>query len=161
MMYYASRSDFDKKAQKILKSAMRYKVIASEDEVNVILCSNLSPDSNNCALGTNDAVILGRRKLGSLYFADVYNYSTITSVAYQKGELCLVLGGGQTVELKIAAEPDEFNAFVNYVLAKNQPAAPTAAVSSADEIKKYKELLDMGAITEDEFNAKKKELLGL
>ena len=33
--------------------------------------------------------------------------------------------------------------------------------SVADELKKFKELLDMGIITEDEFNAKKKELLGL
>jgi len=38
--------------------------------------------------------------------------------------------------------------------------APPAA-SPADEIKKYKELLDMGAITQDEFDAKKKQLLGL
>ena len=30
-----------------------------------------------------------------------------------------------------------------------------------DEIKKFKELLDMGAITQEEFDAKKKELLGL
>ncbi len=34
-------------------------------------------------------------------------------------------------------------------------------VSSADEIKKFKELLDMGVISEEEFNAKKKQLLGL
>ncbi len=40
-----------------------------------------------------------------------------------------------------------------------QPA--TAAVSAADELKKFKELLDMGAITQEEFDAKKKELLGL
>jgi len=33
--------------------------------------------------------------------------------------------------------------------------------TSADELKKFKELLDMGAITQDEFDAKKKELLGL
>ncbi len=33
--------------------------------------------------------------------------------------------------------------------------------STADEIKKFKELLDTGAITLDEFNAKKKQLLGL
>lgn len=33
--------------------------------------------------------------------------------------------------------------------------------SGADEIKKYKELLDMGAITQEEFDAKKKQLLGL
>ena len=35
------------------------------------------------------------------------------------------------------------------------------AVSQADELKKFKELLDQGVITEEEFNKKKKELLGL
>ena len=33
--------------------------------------------------------------------------------------------------------------------------------STADELKKFKELLDMGAITQEEFDAKKKQLLGL
>ena len=35
------------------------------------------------------------------------------------------------------------------------------AVSTADELKKFKELLDMGIITQEEFDAKKKQLLGL
>lgn len=34
-------------------------------------------------------------------------------------------------------------------------------VSAADELKKFKELLDMGAISQEEFDAKKKQLLGL
>ena len=33
--------------------------------------------------------------------------------------------------------------------------------SSADEIIKFKQLLDMGVITSEEFDAKKKQLLGL
>ena len=33
--------------------------------------------------------------------------------------------------------------------------------SNADELKKYKELLDTGVITQEEFDAKKKQLLGL
>ena len=36
-----------------------------------------------------------------------------------------------------------------------------ASLSAADEIAKYKKLLDCGAITEEEYNAKKTELLGL
>ena len=32
---------------------------------------------------------------------------------------------------------------------------------TADELKKFKELLDMGAISQEEFDAKKKQLLGL
>ena len=43
---------------------------------------------------------------------------------------------------------------------KPQAAAP-AAPSSADELLKFKQLLDMGAITEAEYNAKKSQLLGL
>ena len=38
-------------------------------------------------------------------------------------------------------------------------AAP--AFSAADELKKFKELLDMGIISQEEFDAKKKQLLGL
>lgn len=37
----------------------------------------------------------------------------------------------------------------------------SSTTSLADELKKFKELLDMGAITQEEFDAKKKELLGL
>ena len=36
-----------------------------------------------------------------------------------------------------------------------------APTSSADELKKYKDLLDKGVITQEEFDAKKKQLLGL
>ncbi|WP_342512300.1 SHOCT domain-containing protein [Sporosarcina sp. FSL K6-1522] len=50
----------------------------------------------------------------------------------------------------------------------NQQEAPAsnsrndnAAGSAADEIKKFKELLDDGILTQEEFDAKKKELLGL
>lgn len=45
---------------------------------------------------------------------------------------------------------------------KRSRNAPTvAALSPADEIKKYKELLDLGIITQEEFDAKKRQLLGL
>ena len=35
------------------------------------------------------------------------------------------------------------------------------SISNADELKKYQELLDSGVITQEEFDAKKKEILGL
>ena len=57
---------------------------------------------------------------------------------------------------KIKEHIDEFIA---------NPPAQTATViqqtSSADELKKFKELLDGGIITQEEFDAKKKQLLGL
>ena len=45
---------------------------------------------------------------------------------------------------------------------KNAPVGGVVQqLSPADELKKYKELLDMDIITEEEFNRKKKELLGV
>ena len=44
---------------------------------------------------------------------------------------------------------------------KSKSAQGASAISSADELKKFKELLDMGVITQEEFDAKKKQLLGL
>lgn len=43
--------------------------------------------------------------------------------------------------------------------AKDVPAAPGSTASPADELLKYKELLDLGAITADEFQQKKDQLL--
>ena len=46
--------------------------------------------------------------------------------------------------------------------AAQAPAAQAAPASSPmDELKKLKELLDMGIVTQEEFDAKKKQLLGL
>ena len=44
------------------------------------------------------------------------------------------------------------------VVTKAVPAAPVDAVA---EIKKYKELLDQDLITQEEFTAKKRQLLGI
>lgn len=47
---------------------------------------------------------------------------------------------------------------------QNKPAATVTqevSKSSADELEKFKDLLDKGVITEEEFEAKKKQLLGL
>lgn len=44
---------------------------------------------------------------------------------------------------------------------KQAKNAPVMSASPADELKKYKELLDMGVISQEEFDAKKKTLLGL
>ena len=42
-----------------------------------------------------------------------------------------------------------------------RPQAAVSAPSAADELKKFKELLDSGVISQEEFDTKKKLLLGL
>ena len=46
-------------------------------------------------------------------------------------------------------------------LQKTEDRTVEVKSSNADELKKYKELLDDGVITQAEFDAKKKQLLGL
>lgn len=53
------------------------------------------------------------------------------------------------------------SAILNDYQTKKKSATTNTPQSSADELKKFKELLDLGAISQEEFDAKKKELLGL
>ena len=43
----------------------------------------------------------------------------------------------------------------------NRPVSAPTQLSGADEILKYKQLLDSGIITQEEFDAKKKQILGI
>ena len=64
---------------------------------------------------------------------------------------------------------DEIHTVISNLLIQrqNQSQTPITTIkqeiplSNADEIKKYKDLLDSGVITQEEFDAKKKQLLGL
>ena len=51
--------------------------------------------------------------------------------------------------------------FQQEMQASNAQQTAPAAPSAADELKKFKELLDLGAISQEEYDAKKKQLLGL
>ena len=51
--------------------------------------------------------------------------------------------------------------FIENKRAQLRNGGGTAPLSSADELKKYKDLLDSGVLTQEEFDAKKAQLLGL
>ena len=62
---------------------------------------------------------------------------------------------------------DKMNEVADYIRSKIEETKNSTSqtvihkVSAADEIKQFKELLDMGIISQEEFDAKKKQLLGL
>ena len=68
---------------------------------------------------------------------------------------------------KSTTSNEEMEEVKNYIqekirASKNpKPTITTQALSPAEELKKMKELLDMGIISQEEFDAKKKQLLGL
>lgn len=56
---------------------------------------------------------------------------------------------------------EEIKEYIESILVNKSKTQVAASVSGADEILKYKELLDQGVISEEEFQAKKKQLLGI
>ena len=66
---------------------------------------------------------------------------------------------------EIVGGPDESASAPAYAPASTAAYTPASSANTnigvADELKKYKELLDSGVISQEEFDAKKKQLLGL
>lgn len=96
----------------------------------------------------------------------------INSISHSKGLLLgkISITDGATTRTIENVSNNTVSFFANTVnneveLYKQSKLASTTQVvnntSPADELIKYKQLLDMGALTQEEFDAKKKELLGL
>ena len=110
-------------------------------------------------------------------------YNDLTAVQFKKagwtaGHIQFsLLGGRESVGGVFAATSDENTITINsneneiaekmveYIQQKikevRQPKVAPAVASAADEILKLKNLMDMGVITQEEFDAKKKQLLNL
>lgn len=94
----------------------------------------------------------------------------INSVSYSKGLLLstlVVYNGATAVKVDNIANntieklASEIKKSYSKYQSTNIPSDNDNLISPADELKKFKELLDMGAISETEFDSKKKELLKL
>lgn len=130
-----------------MKKKERKKITAKEIVIDFFIC-----------LGFSLVSVVG--------FVLLYDYTIgqILSLACIPGALFGILFIAKFVQFLIDAagrvsERDERDKQRTEMLNKIGEAAP--APSAADEIAKYKALLDSGAITEEEFEAKKKQLLGL
>lgn len=58
-------------------------------------------------------------------------------------------------------EAEQVVSYINKKLAEIKKGIAFSGISCADELKKFKELFDTGVITKEEFEVKKKQLLGL
>ena len=96
------------------------------------------------------------------------NIDKINSISKKKGmltgELEIWDNSGRVIYSMPSGYLDEIENYINQAKNKTNNSAFTMAtnqISTADEILKFKSLLDQGIITQEEFDKKKKELLGL
>ena len=143
--------------------------IIQDDEVITYATSGLLNGNTWLIVSTNKRVIfLDKGLIFGLNQIEI-PLGKINSIGHKKG---LILGeieiwdGASKMNITHVSK-DTLIPFVNAVnKAREELNTPfsqiiTQQVSSADEILKFKSLLDQGIITLEEFNKKKKELLGL
>jgi len=118
------------------------------------------------------------KKSSTIPFGSIQDFRVSEPTRFKRGTVVISTGKGNTGylgfgsvavglggEITLVFLPEDLPAALairDYIA--NYDPAPSVApapMSEADELLKFKQLLDAGAITQEEFDAKKKQLLGL
>lgn len=124
---------------------------------------------NSYSLTITDKRIYGKTWFGKRVDLPVDSISATSSIALFKG-VSVATSSGKISFLLIKNANEVYTELNNLVINRQSEKTEskhteiikeTQPLSNADELKKYKDLLDQGIITQEEFDAKKKQLLGL
>lgn len=115
-------------------------------------------------LTVSDKRIYGKTSFGKRVDLPVDSISAV-GTSMLKG-ISIATASGKIVFKLIKNRDDIHSEISNLIITRQTKSSDnvlkaTVPTVITDELKKYKELLDIGAITQEEFDAKKKELLGL
>lgn len=109
--------------------------------------------------------VYGKTLLGVHVDLPIQSVSGVSEIKLFKG--LSVSTSSKAIKFVFVKNASDIRKEISALLMSRVEDKPTEIISSkekgseADELKKFKDLLDMGAITQEEFDAKKKELLGL
>lgn len=144
--------------------------MTSEANIGVKIVSGFDKDKSTDAILTIEDIGINLHWKGTFTGRDkgdqFLRYEDITSIGFKKGillgQIVINFSGGKFKIDNITKSIGPI--FVSNVQKRIEDARkakndPQNIVSPMDEIKKAKELLDIGAITEDEFNAIKNKYL--
>ena len=110
-----------------------------------------------CKLVVTNKRISGQASFGKLVDLPLDSVSSIAASAFNG--IAIATSSGY-IKFKFIKNRNEVYAAISELLVNRQSVTPVAtATSNADELRKYKELLDMGAITIEEYDTQKKQLL--
>ena len=121
-------------------------------------------DSNFAYAVTDKRILLGQKKVIGENFQSIA-LNKINDISFTSGiAYGVITVDAQTERFNVAvikSQAKNINATLHDLLfgLKNESNSPAAAASNADEIRKYKQLLDDGIITQEEFEKKKSKLL--
>ena len=116
---------------------------------------------NRCSITVTDKRVYGNASFGKRVDLPM---NQISSVALGSSKSIAVATSSGKIQFWLLENSNEIHKAISDILIRQQKTelrTVEATSSGADELKKYKDLLDIGAITQEEFDAKKKQLLGL
>lgn len=112
-----------------------------------------------------DKRVYGRAVFGRRIDLPMDSISAVGTMHFLNGISVATSSG--TIKFKLISNNAEIHKAISELLVhrQNSPSSlktsPTNIQSDANELKQFKQLLDDGTITQEEFDAKKKQLLGL
>ncbi len=105
-------------------------------------------------IGAGDIIISSASEFGREVFGDIRNPEHVQKTIYQQGELNedrMYRGAGRAAPAAPAVAP---------AVQATAPTMPPASPATSGELERLAELRDRGVLTEDEFQAQKKRILG-
>ena len=115
-----------------------------------------------CALTVTNRQVIGKASFGKSVALPINQISAV-ALGYCK-RITIATSSGK-IHFWLLANRDAVHSaltkVINEVQVEKVHQASPAVQSDAEEIKQFKELLDSGVITQEEFDAKKKQLLGM
>ena len=109
-------------------------------------------------------VVSDKRVYGQAAFGRQVDLPLDSITAIGKGTIkgIAITTASGAIKFKCIKNRDEIYDVVSKLLMERQTSKPVSnEASSVEDLKKYKELLDTGVISQEEFDAKKKQLLGV
>ena len=145
-LFYSKKDCFT--AAKLALEKIKFK-IKNENELLGVIQADVKAGFTSCTWGDVVTITISENGNGSCKML-------ITSTA----KVASLMAGKQQTK-NIMAFTNALTPELDKFQKVSVPSSPPASSSVADEIKKYKELLDIGAITEEEFESQKKKLLNI
>lgn len=113
-----------------------------------------------CEIHVTNKRVYGKARFGVRVDIPIDSISSVGEITKLKG-VSVASSSGVIKFFWISNSQQIKEEITKLILSRSKTNNMEISNSSADELKKFKELLDSGAITQEEFDAKKKQLLGL
>lgn len=120
----------------------------------------------NLSLFKSTMVVTDKRIYGITYFGKRVDLplDSVSAIAVKYHHVVSASSSSGKISFALIENANDIHKCISDLLIQRQTQKKTLATqneSNADELKKYKELLDSGVISQEEFDAKKKQLLDL